>query len=160
MEVVCRRMEKYEGWFTCIKPVQDTFEISRKDCKSSETKDGRSLMSCLGSTFMYGYKGMAKYQLKSLAALSSVALQSIQYDCNRGSSAVRAVGWNGAEISVRESEWKLMQNVEVEHNCEISDKSDLYTVYTSVPESLPFADLEGKPSINGVTIKLGEVCFA
>ena len=43
---------------------------------------------------------------------------------------------------------------------ENSDTSDLYTVYTSVPESLPFADLEGKPSSNGVTIKLGEVCFA
>ena len=77
-------------------------------------------MSCLGSAFMYGYKGMAKYQLKSLAALSSVALQSVQYDCKRGSSAMRAVGWNGAEISVRESEWKLMQNVEVERNCEVS----------------------------------------
>ena len=77
-------------------------------------------MSCLGSGFNYGYKGLAKYQLKSLAALSSVALQSIQYDCKRGSSAVRTVGWNGAEISVRESEWKLMQDVEVEHNCEVN----------------------------------------
>jgi hypothetical protein len=76
-------------------------------------------MSCLGSAFKYGYKGAAKYQLKSLAALSSVALQSVQYDCKRGSSAMRAVGWNGAEISVRESEWKLMQDVEVEHNCEV-----------------------------------------
>ena len=25
MEVVCRKMEKYDGWFTCIKPTQDTF---------------------------------------------------------------------------------------------------------------------------------------
>ena len=33
---------------------------------------------------------------------------------------MRAVGWNGAEFSVRESEWKLMQNIEVEHNCEVS----------------------------------------
>lgn len=153
-------MEKYDGWFTCIKPTQDTFEISHKNCRSSKSKDGRSLMSCLGSTFMYGYKGLAKSQLKSLAALSSVALQSVQYDCRRGSSAMRAVGWNGAEISIRESEQNLMQDVEVEHNCENSDKSDLYTVYTSIPESLPFADLEGKPSSNGVTIKLGEVCFA
>ena len=39
-----------------------------------------------------------------------------------------------------------------------SDMSDQYTVYTSIPEHLPFADLEGKPS--GATIKLGEVCFA
>ena len=105
-------------------------EIAHKDCKSS--RDGRSLMSCLGSTFTYGYKGMAKYQLKSLAALSSVALQSVQYDCKRGSSAMRAIGWNGAEISVRESEWKLMQNVEVEHNCEVSIRdgngTDVYAV--------------------------------
>lgn len=77
-------------------------------------------MSYLGSAFNYGYKGMAKYQLKSLATLSSTALQTIQYDCKRGSPAMRAVGWNGAEISVRESEWKLMQDVEVEHNCEVS----------------------------------------
>ena len=95
-------------------------EISHKNCRSSKSKDGRSLMSCLGSTFMYGYKGLAKSQLKSLAALSSVALQSVQYDCRRGSSAMRAVGWNGAEISIRESEQNLMQDVEVEHNCEVS----------------------------------------
>ena len=76
-------------------------------------------MSCKGTTFMYGYKGTAKYQLRSLASLSSVALQTMQYDCKRGSSAMRAIGWNGAEISVRESEWKLMQNVDVEHNCEV-----------------------------------------
>ena len=23
MEVVCRKMEKYDGWFTCIKPTED-----------------------------------------------------------------------------------------------------------------------------------------
>ena len=30
---------------------------------------------------------------------------------------MRAVGWNGAEFSVRESDWKLMQNIEVENHC-------------------------------------------
>ena len=34
----------------------------------------------------------------------------------------------------------------------------IFDIDTSIPEHLPFADLEGKPS--GVTIKLGEVCFA
>jgi hypothetical protein len=29
MEVVCRKMEKYDGWFTCIKPAQDTFVSCR-----------------------------------------------------------------------------------------------------------------------------------
>ena len=60
---------------------------------------------------------MAKQQLKSLATLSTVALQSVEYDCKGGSSAMRAVGWNGAEFSVRESDWKLMQNIEVENHC-------------------------------------------
>lgn len=152
-------MEKYDGWFTCVKPTEDTIEINPGDCKSHD-KSGRSLMSCKNTAFTYGYKGVAKHQLKSLATLSSVALQSIHYDCKRGSSAMRAVGWNGDEISVRESDWTLMQDVEVDHNCEDSDTSDQYTVYTSVPERLPFADLEGKPSSSGVTIKLGEVCYA
>ena len=83
---------------------------------------GKSLMSCKNSAFTYGYKGTAKYQLKSLATLSSVALQSIYYDCKRGSSAMRAIGWNGAEFSVRESEWKLMQSIEVEQNCEVRER--------------------------------------
>ena len=76
-------------------------------------------MSFKGSAFSYGYKGTAKYQLKSLATHSNVALQSIHYDCKRGSSAVRAVGWNGAKFSVLESEWTLLENIEVEHNCEV-----------------------------------------
>ena len=76
-------------------------------------------MSCKDSAFSYGYKGSAKYQLKSLAMLSSVALQSIHYDCKGGSSAMRAIGWNGAEFSVIESVRTLMQNVEVKHNCEV-----------------------------------------
>jgi hypothetical protein len=150
-------MEKYEGWFTCVKPTKDSIELNREDCKSI---DNLSLMSCKGSAFSYGYKGMAKHQLKSLAALSSTALQSVHYNCMRGSSAMRTIGWNGAEFSVRESEWKLMQNIEVESNCENSDMSDQYTVYTSVPESLPFADIEGKLSSSGAKIQLGEVCFA
>ena len=76
-------------------------------------------MSCKGAAFSYGYKGMAKHQLKSLATLSSTALQSVSYNCMRGSSAMRTIGWNGAEFSVRESDWKLMQNIEVENNCEV-----------------------------------------
>lgn len=82
-------------------------------------------MSYKGSTFTYGYKGIAKYQLKSLAVLSNVALQSIQYDCKRGSSPTRLVGWNGAKFSVLESDWTLMENIEVERNCEVSCENSM-----------------------------------
>ena len=76
-------------------------------------------MSCKDSAFSYGYKGSAKYQLKSLATLSSVAIQSIYYDCKGGSSAMKAIGWNGAEFSVTESVRTLMQNIKVKRTCEV-----------------------------------------
>ena len=42
-----------------------------------------------------------------------------------------------------------------------SERSDVYTVYTRMPFSLPFVDIMGKkPSQDGVAIQLGEVCFA
>jgi len=42
-----------------------------------------------------------------------------------------------------------------------SEKSDIYTVYTRMPFSLPFVDIVGnKPGQDGVAIQLGEVCFA
>ena len=42
-----------------------------------------------------------------------------------------------------------------------SEMSDIYTVYTRMPFSLPFVDVVGtKPGQDGVEIQLGEVCFA
>ena len=42
-----------------------------------------------------------------------------------------------------------------------SESSDIYTVHTRVPETLPFADIEAsKPGHTEAAIQLGEVCFA
>ena len=72
-----------------------------------------------GHPFSYGFNGNAKYQLRSLASKSRVALQTLEYNCNKGRSAHRLIGNNGVEISVQESSQSLLQTVNVEHNCEV-----------------------------------------
>ena len=72
-----------------------------------------------GHPFAYGFNGNAKYQLRSLASKSRVALQTLEYNCNKGRSAHRLIGHNGVEISVQESSQSLLQTVNVEHNCEV-----------------------------------------
>ena len=72
-----------------------------------------------GRPFSYGFNGNAKYQLRSLASKSRVALQTLEYNCNKGRSAHRLIGHNGVEISVQESSQSLLQTVNVEHNCEV-----------------------------------------
>ena len=69
--------------------------------------------------FSYGFNGNAKYQLRSLASKSRVALQTLEYNCNKGRSAHQLIGHNGVEISVKESSQSLLQTVNVEHNCEV-----------------------------------------
>ena len=69
---------------------------------------------------MYGdSNNNAEFQLSSLATKSHKALQTLEYNCNKGRSAHRLIGHNGVEISVQESSQSLLQTVNVEHNCEV-----------------------------------------
>ena len=65
----------------------------------------------------------------------------------------------------RERDGRIKENVQLTTDITVllaqdMAGSDVYTVYTSIPESLPFADIEGKLGSNGAKIQLGEVCFA
>nr|CAJ43111.1 collagen [Suberites domuncula] len=135
IEVTCKKVG--EDWFTCVKPTENDIE-----CKSSKYNK-----SCRDSIFTYGFQGKASYQLKELAVKSHRAVQTIQYDCSNGQTDTSVIGWNGASISVAETNYSLMQQVEVS-NC----KS---TISTMIPTSLPVAGLESKKSSS---VKLGEVC--
>ena len=69
---------------------------------------------------MYGdSNNNAEFQLSSLATKSHKALQTLEYNCNKGRSAHRLIGHNGVEISVQESSQSSLQTVNVEHNCEV-----------------------------------------
>lgn len=72
------------------------------------------------SIFEYGIKGTAKYQLKALATRSHKATQTIYYDCKDGESAPRVVGINGNTFELTESQSSLLENVDVELNCQVS----------------------------------------
>lgn len=152
--VTCRKFETIEGWFTCLSPEKSQIDFeSMSECKSS------GLMSCKnGKPFSYGNKGIAKYQLKSLATRSQMAFQAVTYDCKNGRSASGMTGWNGMEFSTDSPSTGVIYDVEVDSRCK-DGMSDTYTVFTRAPEMLPFADMEAKLGQNGASITLGEVCF-
>ena len=91
--------------------------------------------------FLYGYEGKAKYQLKSLAAKSHVAFQTLTYNCKNSGTVLRVVGWNGVEFPLTESSSSVMEDIDVENDCKVSEcMSSAYlecTHSTHVSECIP-----------------------
>lgn len=61
---------------------------------------------------------MANRQMKALATVSQVAFQTLQYSCEGGMTAHRAIGWNGQEMSAKQTYSSLMLSIDVQ-DCEV-----------------------------------------
>ena len=55
--------------------------------------------------------------------MSETAFQTIKYGCHGGMTALRMVGWNGRELTTKQSYSDLELSVNVE-NCEVRHRED------------------------------------
>jgi hypothetical protein len=158
LEVVCRKMELFPGWFSCVNPTVANMQFTGEECKHQSTK---SLMACKNKRhFEYGGLGRATHQLASLAYMSDFAMQSIVTSCSESSQPTTIHSWNGREIKIKDLRMNRL-TLEAKMDCRNSGNSNTYTVLTTLPHALPVADLDADiPGDESLSVSLGEVCYS
>ena len=69
--------------------------------------------------FSYGAGARADRQLKALAVISQVALQTVSHSCSKSSQPIRMVGWNGQELPIREYSWSINYELDSDLRCKV-----------------------------------------
>ena len=70
--------------------------------------------------FSYGAGARADRQLKALAIISQVALQTVSHSCSKSSQPIRMVGWNGQELPIREYSWSINYELDSDLRCKVN----------------------------------------